>query len=59
MRSKEVIVLKDLSERECLFHESEQKAKAGKGYFENVSTQVSGGSRAGLPGLEHWSDFQS
>ena len=23
-----------------LFHESERKAKAGKGYFENVSTQV-------------------
>ena len=23
-----------------LFHESEQRAKAGKGYFENVSTQV-------------------
>ena len=23
-----------------LFHESERKSKAGKGYFENVSTQV-------------------
>ena len=23
-----------------LFHESERKAKAGKGYFENVSMQV-------------------
>ena len=37
---KKTIVLEDLSERECLFHESERKAKAGKGYFENVSTQV-------------------
>ena len=40
MRSKKTIVLEGLSERECSFHESERKAKAGKGYFENVSTQV-------------------
>ena len=40
MRSKKIIVLEDLSECECLFHDSERKAKAGKGYFENVSTQV-------------------
>ena len=37
---EETIVLEDLSERECLFHESERRAKTGKGYFENVSTQV-------------------
>ena len=37
MRSKKTIVQEDLSEREC---ESKRKAKAGKGYFENVSTQV-------------------
>ena len=36
-RSK-IIVFEALSERECLFHESERKAKAGKGYFKNVST---------------------
>ena len=36
---EETIVLEDVSERECLFHENERKAKAGKGYFENVSTQ--------------------
>ena len=40
MRSKKTIVLEGLSERECLFHKSERRAKAGKGYFENVSTQV-------------------
>ena len=40
MRSKKAIVLEDLSERECLFHESERKANAGKGYLGNVSTQV-------------------
>ena len=40
MRAKKTIVLEDLSERECLFHESERRAKTGKGYFENVSTQV-------------------
>ena len=40
MRSKKTIVLEDLSERECLFRESERKANAGKGYLENASTQV-------------------
>ena len=40
MRVKKTIALEDLSERECLFHESERRAKTGKGYFENVSTQV-------------------
>ena len=40
MRLKKTIVLEDLSEREYLFHKSERKAKAGKFYFENVSTQV-------------------
>ena len=40
MRSKKTIVLEDLSERDCLFHESERRTKAGKGYFENGSTQV-------------------
>ena len=40
MRSKQTIVLEDLSERECLLHESEQRVKTGKGYFENFSTQV-------------------
>ena len=40
MRLKNTILLEDLSERECLSHESERKAKPGKGYFENVSTQV-------------------
>ena len=40
MRSKKTIVQEDLSQRDCFFHESERKAKAGKGYFENVSTQV-------------------
>ena len=32
------IVFEALSDRECLFHEGERKEKAGKGYFENVST---------------------
>ena len=40
MRAKKKIVLEDLSERECLFHESERRAKTGKDYFENISTQV-------------------
>ena len=33
-------VLKIYQSMSVLFHESERKAKAGKGYFENVSTQV-------------------
>ena len=40
MRSKKTIVLEDLSELECLFHESERKAKTGWGYLENISTEV-------------------
>ena len=38
-RSK-TIVFDAFSERECSFHESERKAKAGKGYFDKVSTYV-------------------
>ena len=48
MRSKKIIALEDLAERECLFHESERKAKAGKGYFENFSTQVDIENTGGL-----------
>ena len=38
-RSKS-IVFEALSERKCLFNGSERKVKAGKGFFDNVSTQV-------------------
>ena len=40
MRSKKTIILKIYQSVSVLFHESERKARAGKGYFENVSTQV-------------------
>ena len=33
-----IVVFEAVSERECLFHESERKEKAGEGYFKNVST---------------------
>ena len=33
-----IIVFEAVSEREYLFHESERKVKAGKGYFKNDST---------------------
>ena len=38
-RSK-IIVFEAVSERECLFHESERKVKAEKGCLKNDSTQV-------------------
>ena len=38
-RSK-IIVFEAVSERECLFHESERKVKAEKGCIKNDSTQV-------------------
>ena len=41
MQLKNTIVLEDLLERECLFHESERRAATTlRGYFENVNTQV-------------------
>ena len=40
MRPKKTVALEDLSERECLLHESERKAKAGKATLNMLARKI-------------------